>query len=137
MKMLIAQVVAAVALALSLPAAAAECTYPRAPDTMPDGNTASLDEMKAAKKDYDAYNSAMSVYLDCLKADYEASLPKIEDSMSDAKKKEIQKQRDDSEKRFTAKYDSAVDEVHSVMDRFNEQIRSFNAKRKAAKEKSG
>ena len=51
MKTLIAHVVAAFALALSLPAASAECTYPRAPASMPDGGTATLDEMKGAKKE--------------------------------------------------------------------------------------
>jgi len=137
MKMLIAHVVAAAALALSLPAAAADCAYPHAPASMPDGATATLDEMKAAQKDYTKYNSDMSAYLDCIKADYDANAPKTDPSMPDAKKKEVQQQRAEEEKRFTAKYDSAVDEVRNVMDRFNEQIRAFNAKRKAAKEKSG
>lgn len=137
MKTLIAHVVAVLALALSLPAAAADCVYPRAPASMPDGTTATMDEMKAAKKEYDKYNSDMAVYLDCIRAEHDASLPKVEDGMSEAKKKEVTKQIDDSEQRFVAKYDSAVDEVHGVMDRFNEQIRTFNAKRKAEKEKNG
>jgi hypothetical protein len=136
MKTLIAHVVVAAALAFGLPAAAADCTYPHAPATMPDGATATLDEMKAAQKDYNRYNSDMTAYLDCIKADYDASAPKT-DNMSDAKKKEALQQRAEEEKRFTSKYDSAVDELRSVMDRFNEQIRAFNAKRKAAKEKSG
>ena len=137
MKTLITHVVAALALSLSLTAAAADCVYPRAPASMPDGTTATLEEMKTAKKEYDRYNSDMAVYLDCIRAEHDASNPKIEDSMSAAKKKELQQQIDESEQRFVAKYDSAVDEVHSVMDRFNEQIRSFNAKRKADKEKNG
>jgi hypothetical protein len=137
MKTLIAQVLAVLALALGLPAAAADCVYPRAPATMPDGATATLDEMKAAKKQYDQYNSDMTVYLDCVRAEHEASKPKVEDGMSEADKKAVQKRIDDSEGRFVAKNDSAVDELQAIMDRFNEQIRTFNAKRKAEKEKKG
>jgi len=137
MKMLIAHAVAVVALALALPAAAADCVFPRAPATMPDGATATLDVMKAAKKEYDQYNSDMSVYLECLRTDHEATAPKIDDSMSAKQKDAMKKQIEDDEKRFVAKYDSAVDELHSIMDRFNEQIRTFNAARKAAREKNG
>ena len=137
MKTPITHVVAALALSLSLTAAAADCMYPRAPASMPDGGTATLDAMKAAKTDYDKYNSDMTVYLDCIRTEYESSRPKIEDGMSEAKKKEVQKQMEEDEKRYVTKNDAAVDELHGIMDRFNEQIRSFNAKRKAAKEKSG
>ena len=52
-------------------------------------------------------------------------------------KQEVQKQIKESEERYIAKNDSAVDELKGIMDRFNEQIRAFNAKRKAEKEKSG
>lgn len=133
MKMLIAHAVAVLALATALPAFA-ECDYPRAPATMPDGATANIDEMKAAKKDYDKYNSDMGVYLECISGEHDAAKPKIDDGMSADKKKEVQKQSDELDKRYVAKYDSAFDELHAVMDRFNEQIRSFNAKRKEAKE---
>jgi hypothetical protein len=136
MKTLFARLVAAALLALSLQAPAAECTYPHAPATMPDGGTAIKDEMIAAKKEYDKYNADMAVYLDCIKAEHEASLPKIDPGMSAKAKKDTQKQIDDSETRFVAKYDSAVDEVHSIMERFNEQIRVFNAKLQAKKDKS-
>ena len=132
--MLIAHAVAVLALAVAAPTFAADCTYPKAPATMPDGSSANIDEMKAAKKDYDKYNSDMQVYLECLRADNEATTPKIEDSMSKDKKQEVQKQIDEATKRYEIKYDSAFDELKTVMDRFNEQIRAFNAKRKAAKD---
>jgi len=136
MKMLIAHAVAVLALADAVPAFA-DCDYPKAPATMPDGNSANLDEMKAAKKEYDKYNSDMGVYLECISGEHDAAKPKIEDSMSADKKKELQKQTEEIDKRYVAKYDSAFDELHAVMDRFNEQIRTFNAKRKADKEKNG
>ncbi len=136
MKTLIAHVVAAALLTFGLAAGAAECVYPHAPDTMPDGPSSTKDIMLAAKKNYDQYNADMAVYLDCIKTEHDATAPKIDASMSDARKKEVQKQIEEGETRFVAKYDSAVDEVHAIMERFNEQIRSFNAKIKAEKEKS-
>ncbi|MGC1521491.1 MAG: hypothetical protein WA803_08140, partial [Steroidobacteraceae bacterium] len=54
----------------------ATCTYPRAPDAPPDGNTATKDQMIAAKHDFDRYNSEMNSYLDCLKLEMDAAAPK-------------------------------------------------------------
>jgi len=40
--------------------AQATCTYPRSPDAPPDGNSATKDQMIAAKKDFDRYNGEMN-----------------------------------------------------------------------------
>ena len=64
-------------LALGTAASAqADCTYPRAPDAPPDGNTATKDQMIAAKHDFDRYNGEMNSYLDCLKLEMDAAAPK-------------------------------------------------------------
>ena len=39
--------------------AQADCTYPRAPEAPPDGNTATKDQMIAAKHEFDRYNGEM------------------------------------------------------------------------------
>ena len=44
------------------------CDRPSAPDTIPDGKTAAMDEMMAAKKAVDAFKSAMEEYLTCEKS---------------------------------------------------------------------
>lgn len=44
------------------------CDRPTAPDTIPDGKTAAMDEMMAAKKAVDAFKSAMEEYLTCEKS---------------------------------------------------------------------
>src|ERR1035438_8978123 len=62
-------------LALALCTAAhaqATCTYPKAPEAPPDGNTATRDQMIAAKHDFDRYNTEMNSYLDCLKLERDA-----------------------------------------------------------------
>jgi hypothetical protein len=44
------------------------CDRPVAPDSIPDGTTAAMDQMRAAKKSVDAFKSAMEGYLSCEKS---------------------------------------------------------------------
>lgn len=104
-------------LAAALPAAAADCVYPRAPARLPDGNTATREEMVAGKRAVDAYIAEMNTYLDCIKAEHDTSL---------AAAAEDQKQA--ITVRFVQKNDAAVDEQQDVAARFNEQLRAFKAR---------
>jgi len=52
--------------AFAMPAFA--CDKPTAPDSIPDGKTAAMEDMMAAKKSVDAYKSAMEEYLSCEKS---------------------------------------------------------------------
>ncbi len=112
-------------LVLALGAAAtaqADCTYPRAPDKIPDGATASKDEMVAAKNDVSRYNNEMNAYLDCIKLEIQA-IPK------DAKMSKDEKAKADAqEKLLDQKNNAAVDELQSVAGRFNEQLKIWKAK---------
>jgi hypothetical protein len=110
-------------LALGAAAAAqADCTYPRAPDKIPDGATASKDEMIAAKNDVARYNNEMNAYLDCIKLEIQA-IPKDAKMSKDDKAK-----ADAQEKLLDQKNNAAVDELQSVATRFNEQLRIWKAK---------
>ena len=64
-------------LALGSAAAQAACVYPRAPDAPPDGNTATKEQMIAAKHDFNRYNTEMNAYLDCMKLEIDARHPRI------------------------------------------------------------
>ena len=112
-------------LVLALGAAAvaqADCTYPRAPDKIPDGATASKDEMIAAKNDVARYNNEMNAYLDCIKLEIQAIPKDAKMSKDDKAKAEAQ------EKLLDQKNNAAVDELQSVATRFNEQLRIWKAK---------
>jgi hypothetical protein len=114
-----------ITLVLALGAAAAaqaDCTYPRAPDKIPDGATASKDEMVAAKNDVSRYNNEMNAYLDCIKLEIQA-IPKDAKMSKDDKAK-----ADAQEKVLDQKNNAAVDELQSVATRFNEQLRIWKAK---------
>jgi hypothetical protein len=112
------------ALALGSVAHAEDCTYPRAPDAVPDGNTATKDQMMASKNDISRYNTEMNAYLDCVSRQIDAAKPKDGAKLS----KDEKAKADGQVKMLTEKHDAAVDELHAVAQRFNDQVKAFKAK---------
>jgi hypothetical protein len=108
--------------------AQATCTYPRAPDTIPDGNTASKEEMIAAKNEVNRYNTEMNAYLDCLKLEINAATPKDPSKLSKDEKAKAEEQ----EKILTQKNNAAVDELQAIVGRFNDQLKAYKAKHAAS-----
>jgi hypothetical protein len=124
---LLASSLAIAALAFATQASAA-CSYPKAPDQMPDGNKATKEEMIAGMKAMRAYNDLIKQYTDCLKEDHDAAVAKIDPSLDDAKKA---KAKEELDKVWSQKNDAAVDDASGVTGRFNEQIRVYNAAHKS------
>jgi hypothetical protein len=112
-------------LPLCLATAYADCSYPRAPDKIPNGSTASLDEMKTAKSQVEKYNKDMEAYLSCIKLEHDDAVTKGT-ALSEEQKKQMATMH-------AQKNDAAVDELQSVASRFNEQVRAYKAKPPAAK----
>jgi uncharacterized protein YfkK (UPF0435 family) len=101
--------------------AQATCIYPRAPDRLPDGATATFEEMAAAQKVVRQFNDDINAYNSCL----------------DLEMVSLEKSGAYDENRLTElramqakKNNAAVDEVQSLADRFNEQLRIFKARDK-------
>jgi hypothetical protein len=107
--------------ALTAGAAYADCPYPSPPEKIPDGNTATLDDMVAVKKAITAYDAAIAVYLECIKQEHEDAVAKAGDKLTD-------KQKVDLEHIETQRHNAAVAQLQSVADRFNEQVRAYKAK---------
>jgi hypothetical protein len=97
----------AVAYSVSL-AAHADCVLPPAPSKVPDGKTASEQEMVTAMQTLKEYNGDVDTYLKCL--DFEAK----QNHMSSS----------DTEKLHNA----AVDTLTKIAGKFNEQVRTFKSK---------
>ena len=104
--------------------AQATCTYPPSPPPPPDGNTATRDQMIAAKHDFDAYNTEINAYIECIKLEIDSATPKDPSKLSPDEKKKA----DQALKILTQKNNAAVDEAQAVVGRFNEQLRIFKAK---------
>ncbi len=102
----------------------ADCSYPPPPAKIPDGNTASKDEMLEAKQAVTQYNKDINAYVACIKLEHETAVSKVGDNPS-AEQKEDMKRMEQME---IQKNNAAVDQLQSVADRFNEQVRIFKAK---------
>lgn len=106
---------------LAAGAAQAACIYPRAPDRIPDGRTASYDEMLAAQKAVKQFNDDINAFNACLDMEmtaYEKSGLYDENRLTELRLMQAKKNN------------AAVDEVQALADQFNEQLRIFKARDK-------
>ena len=87
-------------------AAHADCVLPPPPSKIPDGKTASKEEMSTALETMKEYNSDVETYLKCL--DFEARQHHMSTSEQDSK------------------HNSAVDTLQKIANKFNEQVRTYN-----------
>jgi hypothetical protein len=99
----------------------ADCSYPKAPGKIPDGNVAALEEMVAAKSAVQVYNKEMEGYLSCIKLEQDGQVAKQGASATEDQKKQIAAM-------YAQKNDAAVDELQGIAARLNEQIRLYKAK---------
>jgi hypothetical protein len=99
----------------------ADCSYPKAPAKIPDGNVAALEEMVAAKNAVQGYNKEMDAYLACIKLEQDDTVAKQGTALTEDQKKQINAM-------YAQKNDAAVDELQAVAARLNEQIRVYKAK---------
>jgi hypothetical protein len=105
----------------------ADCSYPPPPDRLPDGNSASKEEMMAGQQAVKDYDKAINAYLACIKLEHDGALSKIGDKPATPEQK---KARDDIERMQVQKNNAAVDQLQSIAQRFNEQVRAYKAKHK-------
>ncbi len=107
--------------ALAAGAAYADCPYPVAPAKIPDGATATLEEMLAGQKAVKEYEKAINDYNACIDKALEDDIAKAGDQLKPQQKADMQKIE-------AQKHNAAVDQLQSVADRFNEQIKVFKAR---------
>jgi phage-related tail protein len=107
--------------ALSAGAAYADCPYPTAPDKLPDGQSATLDEMVAGQKSVKAYDKAINDYVGCIDKEVADQIAKAGDSLKPEQKADMQKVE-------TQKHNAAIDQLQQIADRFNEQVKVFKAR---------
>jgi hypothetical protein len=115
-----------VLLAMAFAAAAAapvyaDCPYPQAPAKIPDGATATLEDMVAGQKAVGAYQKAINDYTTCIDKELEDALSKGGDQLKPAQKADMQRVE-------AQKHNAAVDQLQAVADRFNEQVKVYKAR---------
>jgi hypothetical protein len=99
----------------------ADCPYPTAPAKLPDGATATMEDMLAGQKTVKEYEQAINGYNSCIDKELSDALAKGGDQLKPERKTEMQRVE-------AQKHNAAVDALQSVADRFNEQVKVFKAK---------
>ena len=107
-KRILALAVLSAACGVSLQAHADQCRLPPAPSKIPDGSTATQQEMMTAMETIKQYNDDVQTYLKCL--DFEARQNQLTPSDQ------------------TTLHNAAVDQLSHVADQFNTQVRTFKSK---------
>ncbi len=123
----------AVVAALTTGPAYAACTYPTAPSNLPDGNTATLEEMVAAQKAVKEFDKAITAYTSCLKLEHDDAIAK--DTGAKPGDKMTEEQKAELARVQVQKNNAAVEEDEAVAARFNEQVKAYKAKSDKDKEK--
>lgn len=125
MKLLTA--VAAIPFLLAMGATAqAACTYPQAPQSLPNGATATKEEMLAAQggvKDY--VKAVQETYLVCLDQEKTASIAAL-----DVADPEYSQKKTALESMTAKKHNSALDELEAFVARWNAEKKAFSEKSK-------
>lgn len=101
------------------------CDYPERP-FIPDGATASKEELLAAKDGVQTFLASVDEYLQCVELEEQAALASMDEPTPE--------ERTERDKSLNRKFDAANEEKVMVGEQFNEQVRAYNAERKAAKE---
>jgi hypothetical protein len=113
------------AMALITPLAHTACSHPTPPAALPDGATASRDEMMASKAAISKFNRDVASYNACLDAELQAQLAGT--SMTDDQQKNLQSMT-------TAAQDAAIDELTAVVAEFSKQFEDYKANLAARKQ---
>jgi len=104
----------------------AECVYPKAPAKVPDGRTATEEDMLGGMRAVKEYNAQVSAYLSCLDMQMQTD---ITAAGADAAPETIEQIKAINAKRHNA----AVEELEAHAARFNEQVKAYKTRDKEKK----
>ena len=102
----------------------ADCTPPNLDVKIPDGNTATKEDLLAAKKAIQDNDTAFQMYAQCLKNAQDAEIAAGGADMKDEDKTKIAT-------RYTNRQNEQADKLQKLADRLNVEIRNYKAKHAA------
>ena len=104
--------------------AGAECIYPEAPGALPDGNTASQEEMVTAMQGLKDYDAAVTAYLSCLEMETSTQIAEAGEELTEEQVTQIKAIQ-------VKKHNAAVEALETRASQFNEQVRIFKDRDKS------
>jgi hypothetical protein len=99
----------------------ADCTPPNNDVKIPDGATATKDEMLAAQHAIKDDNAAVAAFGDCLQAEKDAKIAQGGDKLTDADKVKIGTE-------YVNRQNAEVEKLQKLADQFNVELRAYKAK---------
>lgn len=117
MKMILKPAIAAAFLSCTAPVLA--CDYPTK-IALPNGTTATKEEMLEGQKAVKQYVGDMEAYLDCIVAEEQAARGEMDDLDAEA-----EQQREDM---LNKKYNAAVEEMEMIAAAFNSEVQAYKAR---------
>jgi hypothetical protein len=103
----------------------ADCTAPANDVKIPDGSTATMDEMLTAKHAIQENNTAVEAYTQCLKAEQDAKIAAGGTDMKDEQRVKIATE-------YATLQNAEVEKLQKLADKFNAEVRAFKAKQAPA-----
>ena len=103
---------------IAISPAALGCDYPKRVE-IPNGVTASKDEMLAGQRAVKEYMAAMDEYLACIEQEENATLATMADI--------TEEERKNRSVALTKKHNAAIEEMELTAARFNEAVRDYKA----------
>jgi len=95
------------------------CDYPHRAD-VPDGTTATKEQMIEGQRSVKAYMGAMEEYLSCIEAAEQETVAGGNDLDEASKQQRIEM--------YNKKYNAAVDEMNLIAEQFNMQVRAYKGR---------
>jgi hypothetical protein len=106
--------------------AQAACVYPQAPQDLPNGSTATKDQMLAAQTAVKEYSkSVQETYLPCLEQEKNTTITAL-----DQADPEYAQKKSSIEVLQAKKHNAALDELTALATRWSEEIKAFTAAQK-------
>src|ERR1700758_5058742 len=95
---------------LSAGTAYADCSYPTPPEHIPDGNTATMQEMVEAQKAVKEYDKAINAYVACIQLERDDAVGKLA-KPGETPTAEQKKAMQDMERVEVQKHNAAIDQL--------------------------
>ena len=109
--------------ALATAQAVAACPYPKGPDKVPDGNSATIAQMLETQKAVKQFDTDVGAYQTCLDQETDAAIAAQGDKLTPDRKNEMLRIK-------VQKQNAAAEEATALAARFNEQVKVYKEKNK-------
>lgn len=104
-------------------ALAADCTAPEPPVNLPDGETATKEEMLEGQRTINDYMKEAQAYVDCIDATEDEEMKKMMELGEQARKNKVKELQDARKDR-----NAVVTQMQRTADSFNTELQEFQAR---------